>query len=37
MLWDSDVKFIFECGDVHGVECGHDLEWCAEKWCRGAI
>ena len=30
MLWDSDVKVIFECGDVHGVECGHDVEWSAE-------
>ena len=30
------MKFIFEC-DVHGVECGHDVEWCAEMWCRGGF
>ena len=31
------MKFIFECGDVHGVECGYDVPWCAEMWCRGVI
>ena len=22
------MKFVFECGDVHGVECGHDVPRC---------
>ena len=27
-----DVQFIFKCGNVY-VECGRDVEWCAEmRW-----
>ena len=33
LLWDSDVQFVFECGDARGVVlCGHDVEWCTEMW-----
>ena len=36
VLWDSAMCNIPECGDVCmawcEVECGRDVEWCAEMW-----
>ena len=31
MLWDCDVRFIIECGDVHGMWNGAPR--CGELWC----
>ena len=38
VLWDSGMCNLYlKCGDVRGmvwgeVECGRDVEWCAETW-----